>query len=61
MNTKVIRITFRLHEDLINGNKLSQIGASEMKYIDDIVMNYLTQMIPSTAILQIRYEGREKE
>ena len=25
MNTKVIRITFRLHEDLINGNKLSQI------------------------------------
>ena len=61
MNTKVIRITFRLHEDLINGNKLSQIGTSEMKYIDDIVMNYLTQMIPSTAILQIRYEGREKE
>ena len=58
MNTKVIRITFRLHEDFIKDGKLTDIGASEMKYIDDIVMNYLTQMIPSTAILQIRYEKR---
>jgi len=57
-NTKVIRITFRLHEVLIKNGKLTDIGASEMKYIDDIVMNYLTQMIPSTAILQIRYEKR---
>lgn len=56
LNTKVIRITFRLHEVLIKNGKLTDIGASEMKYIDDIVMNYLTQMIPSTAILQIRYE-----
>ena len=56
LNTKVIRITFRLHEDLIKDGKLTDIGASELKYIDDIVMNYLTQMIPSTAILQIRYE-----
>ena len=61
-NTKVIRITFKLHEDLIdNARHLRKEVASEMKYIDDIVMNYLTQMIPSTAILQIRYEGREKE
>lgn len=57
-NTKVIRITFRLHEVLIKNGKLTDIGASEMKYIDDIVMNYLTQMIPSTAILQIRYKKR---
>ena len=57
-NTKVIRITFRLHEVLIKNGKLTDIGASEIKYIDDIVMNYLTQMIPSTAILQIRYEKR---
>ena len=57
MNTKVIRITFKLHEDLIdNAKHLRKEVASEMKYIDDIVMNYLTQMIPSTAILQIRYE-----
>lgn len=56
MNTKVIRITFRLHKVLIKNGKLTDIGASELKYIDDIVMNYLTQMIPSTAILQIRYE-----
>ena len=51
MNTKVIRITFKLHYPLFNNGK----GECEMKYIDDVVMNYLTQMIPSTAILQIRY------
>jgi len=56
-NTKVIRITFKLHNNLFtnSGAKKGQ-GDCEMKYIDDIVMNYLTQMIPSTAILQIRYE-----
>jgi hypothetical protein len=51
MNTKVIRITFKLHYPLFNNGN----GECEMKYIDDVVMNYLTQMIPSTAILQIRY------
>lgn len=51
MNTKVIRITFKLHNSLFGNGK----GECEMKYIDDVVMNYLTQMIPSTAILQIRY------
>ena len=53
MNTKVIRITFKLHNDLFGTDGK---GECEMKYIDDVVMNYLTQMIPSTAILQIRYE-----
>lgn len=51
LNTKVIKITFRLHYD-VNDSR----GVSELKYIDDIVLNYLTQMIPSTAILQIKYE-----
>ena len=50
-NTKVIRITFKLHKQLFSDGQ----GDCEMKYIDDIVMNYLTQMIPSTTILQIRY------
>ena len=52
LNTKVIKITFKLHNQLFSSNGQ---GDCEMKYIDDIVMNYLTQMIPSTAILQIRY------
>ena len=51
-NTKVIKITFKLHNQLFSSNGQ---GDCEMKYIDDVVMNYLTQMIPSTAILQIRY------
>jgi hypothetical protein len=51
-NTKVIRITFKLHNQLFSDDGQ---GDCEMKYIDDIVMNYLTQIIPSTAILQIRY------
>ena len=57
LNTKVIKITFKLHNNLfVNTGQNKGKGDCEMKYIDDIVMNYLTQMIPSTAILQIRYE-----
>ena len=52
-NTKVIKITFRLHYPISDSR-----GVSELKYIDDIVLNYLTQMIPSSAILQIKYETR---
>jgi hypothetical protein len=54
LNTKVIKITFRLHY-LVSDSR----GVSELKYIDDIVLNYLTQMIPSSAILQIKYETRQ--
>ena len=53
VNTKVIKITFTLHNGLFGTDGK---GECEMKYIDDVVMNYLTQMIPSTAILQIRYK-----
>jgi hypothetical protein len=31
-------------------------GQIELKYIDDIVMNYLTQLIPSTAVVDIEYK-----
>lgn len=51
LNTKLIQIKFKLHYDAF-----SQKGQCELKYLDDVVMNYLTQMIPSTAILQIKYE-----
>ena len=53
LNTKFMKITFYLHNDAF-----SQQGQCEMKYLDDIVMNYLTQMIPSTTILQIKYEKK---
>lgn len=52
LNTKLIQIRFKLHYD----KPFSHDGQCELKYLDDIVMNYLTQMIPSTAILQIKYE-----
>ena len=53
LNTKLIQIRFKLHYDTFS-NK----GQCELKYLDDIVINYLTQMIPSTAILQIKYDKK---
>ena len=51
MNTKRMCITFYL--DKFKGNKWNQV-----KYLDDIIMSYLTQMIPSTTILSIKYVTR---
>lgn len=50
VNNKRIRITFNMKNDFN-----SKQGQIELKYIDDIVMNYLTQLIPSTAIADIEY------
>ena len=50
INTKRLDITFKLHHQWYSNQ-----GQCELKYIDDIIMNYLTQMIPSSTILQIRY------
>ena len=54
LNTKLIQIRFNLHYE----EPFSHDGQCELKYLDDIVMNYLTQMIPSTAILQIKYDKK---
>ena len=61
VNNKIFDITFRLHLtfDEEGKNPLSWYSRKvqeELKYIDDIVMNYLTQMIPSTTILRIKYQ-----
>jgi hypothetical protein len=60
VNNKIFDITFRLHLTFDKeGNPLSWYSKrvqEELKYIDDIVINYLTQMIPSTTILRIKYE-----
>ena len=50
MNNKRFTIKFYLHNDWYTNN-----GQSELKYLDSIVMNYLTQMIPSTTIVDIQY------
>ena len=50
VNNKRFTIEFNLHY-----NWYSNQGQCELKYIDDVVMSYLTQMIPSTTILQIKY------
>ena len=50
VNNKIFDITFRLHNDWY-----TKQGQEELKYIDEVVMNYLTQMVPSTAILRVRY------
>lgn len=51
MNTKRMCITFYL--DKFKSNEWNQV-----KYLDDIIMSYLTQMIPSTTILSIKYVTR---
>lgn len=51
VNNKIFDITFRLHNVWY-----TKEGQEELKYIDDVVMNYLTQMIPSTTILRVKYD-----
>ena len=48
MNNKYLTIRFYLKE--------CNDEAAQVKYLDDIVMNYVTQMVPSTTILQVEYE-----
>ena len=52
INTKRMSITFFV-------DKFSKNYTwTQIKYIDDVVMNYLTQLIPSTAIVDIKYKTR---
>jgi len=39
----------------MKNNFASKEGQEELKYIDEIVMNYLTQMLPSTVIVEAEY------
>lgn len=56
MNNKRLTIRFFLHN-----NWESKEGQCEIKYLDDVVMNYLAQMIPSTTIVDVRYVKRNLE
>jgi hypothetical protein len=50
LNNKRFTIRFYLHNEWHSNQ-----GQCEIKYLDSIVMNYLTQMIPSTTIVDIEY------
>ena len=54
MNNKRLVINFYLHDKWH-----TKKGLCEVKYLDSVVMNYLTQMIPSTSIVEINYVSRE--
>ena len=50
LNNKRFTIRFYLHNEWHSNQ-----GQCEIKYLDSIVMNYLTQMIPSTTIVDVEY------
>ena len=54
LNNKRITIKFYLHNEWHTNQ-----GQCEVKYLDAVVMNYLSQMIPSTATVDIQYVYRE--
>lgn len=59
INTKRMSITFFV--DKFSNDKFPEgynYTWTQIKYIDDVVMNYLTQLIPSTAIVDIKYKTR---
>jgi hypothetical protein len=55
LNNKRFTIKFYLHDKWY-----SKQGQCELKYLDGIVMNYLTQMIPSTTIVDVQYIGKKQ-
>jgi hypothetical protein len=55
VNNKRIKIDFYLHEKWFEKS-----GQEEIKFLDDVVMNYLTQMIPSSTILQVQYNSKNE-
>lgn len=55
MNNKRFELIFYLHEEWY-----TKEGQEELKYLDDIVANYLTQLVPSTVIYSVKYMNRQK-
>ncbi len=55
MNNKRFELVFYLHEEWY-----TREGQEELKYLDDIVANYLTQLVPSTVIYSVKYMNRQK-
>lgn len=55
MNNKRFELVFFLHEEWY-----TKEGQEELKYLDDIVSNYLTQLVPSTVIYSVRYMNKQE-
>ena len=51
VNNKRLKVTFFIK----SGDLYSQEGLKEVKYLEDVVIPYMTQMVPSTAIINIEY------
>lgn len=56
VNNKRFEIVFYLHEEWY-----TKEGQEELKYLDDIVSNYLTQMLPSTVIYSVKYTNKQEK
>jgi len=57
VNTKRMEIEFFIH----NGKEYSKEWLEEVKYIDSVILPYLTQIIPSSVIWRVKYTTRDKE
>ncbi len=57
VNTKRMEIEFFIK----NKHEYSKEWLEEVKYIDSVILPYLTQMIPSTVIWRVKYTTRDKE
>lgn len=57
VNVKRMEIEFFIK----NGKEYSKEWLEEVKYIDSVIMPYLTQMIPSSTIWRVKYTTRDKE
>jgi hypothetical protein len=47
--------------DIWGQNWYSNDGQTEFKYLEDVVMHYTEQMIPSTAIWGVKYIAQDKK
>ena len=57
VNTKRMEIEFFIK----NSKEYSKGWLEEVKYIDSVILPYLTQMIPSTVIWRVKYTTRDKD
>lgn len=61
VNNKRLTIIFYIDSIADSNDWYSKESQCGIKYIDDVVMNYLTQMIPSSTIVDIKYQYREAD
>ena len=59
VNTKVVEITINILGGNCEGGLYSKDAMEEIKYYQDVVMPYVAQMIPSTAIVKVTYKLKQ--